>query len=153
MKSLERVSLKGLKAVEGFCASFWKRWEVSVDGPGETGASANLCTGAIHGVATTRRACQLLVILSVRGFEKIPNHPNWACVFLQSAFFFLLFPPPLASLFSADTLPMPAQCFSFVAHSNLNSWYQGEGSKSGYLRVKQSLGNYFSGATQVTRLL
>lgn len=155
VKSLQRVLLKGSKACGGFlCLSFWKCWEVSVDGSGETGASANVCTGAIHEWPPQEELASCLSFSQSEVLKRSQTaQTGLASFFSLLFFFFLLFPPPLASLFSADPLPTPPQCFSFVAHSNLNSWYQGGGSMLGYLHVKQSLWNDFSRATQVTRLL
>lgn len=94
-----------------------------------------------------------------RGFEKIPNLPNWACVFLQSAFLFsccfLLFWPPcslqLPSLFSS---PLPSVSPpSPTATPAVGTEMEGAGRRPGYLHVKPLFLTDFTGATQVTRLL
>lgn len=137
VKSLERVLLKGLKACGGFLCLFLEAlggWEGSEDGSGETGASANLCTGAIHEGPPQEELASCLLFSQSEVLQRSQTAQTGLASFFSLLFkiiflfFMLLFPPPLASLFSADPLPTPSQYFSFVAHSNLNSWHRGGGS-------------------------
>lgn len=65
---------------------------------------ANLCTEAIHWSPRARRACQLLVI--PLNSEVLKRPQTWFVAFFN-LFFFSLFLPGLASLFSATPLPSP----------------------------------------------